>query len=219
MPNKRLTLTSFAALAALALAAPAQAGGIYAGIGLPGVMVGYAHPLSPSVALRADVATLGTHNANESESGIDYRATLKTSRTGLFADWFFSGGWRLTGGATFNDMKLELEGRGNGGTITIGDNSYVAGPDDRFNVLIKFPRSTPYVGLGYGHQAASPGWGFVFDAGASIGRAKVEGSVSGPTLSGNVSQADIDKELADVREGVGKVRFLPQLSIGLTYRF
>lgn len=91
--------------------------------------------------------------------------------------------------------------------------------DDRFNARIKFPSATPYVGIGWGHHAAGPGWGFVFDLGGSIGRAKVEGSVSGPNLSGNVSQADIDAELAQLRDGVGKVRFVPQVSIGASYRF
>jgi hypothetical protein len=213
-----LIRTPLVALAAIGLAGAAHAGGVYVGAGLPGLMVGYGHAISPSVTLRADVSTLGTHSTSETESGIDYDATLKTNRAGVFADWFVSGGWRLTGGVTFNDMKLTLRGRGNGGTITIGDNSYVSTADDRFDVLIKFPSTTPYLGVGYGHHAGS-GWGFLFDAGASIGRAKVTGSVSGPMLSGNVTQADIDKELEEVRDGAGKVRFVPQLSIGVNYRF
>jgi hypothetical protein len=55
--------------------------------------------------------------------------------------------------------------------------------------------------------------------GASIGRAKVTGSVSGPNVSGNVTQADIDRELEEVRDGVGKIRAVPQLSLGVNYRF
>ena len=96
---------------------------------------------------------------------------------------------------TFNNFKLTLVGRGNGGTLDIGGTAYTTTPDDRFDVLIEFPKTTPYIGVGYGHHAAEPGWGFVFDAGASIGRAKVTGSASGPNLSGNVTQADIDREL------------------------
>lgn len=89
---------------------------------------------------------------------------------------------------------------------------------DRFDVKIKFPSATPYVGLGYGHHAVK-GLGFHADFGVSIGRTKLTATATGPTLSTAVSQADIDAELAELRDGVGKVRVLPQLSIGLNYRF
>ncbi len=218
MLKKLLTCSSFAVLASLG-STPAQAGDVYLGAGLPGVMIGYAHPLNDHFNVRADVSTLGTHSDNRTESGIDYQGTLKTTRTGVYADWFVSGGWRLTGGVTFNDFKLTLVGHGNGGTIDIGGTAYTTNPNDRFDVLIKFPKTTPYLGVGYGHHAGERGWGFVFDAGASIGRAKVTGSASGPNLSGNVTQADIDRELQEVRDSVGKIRALPQLSLGVNYRF
>lgn len=218
MLKKLLTCSSLALLAGVA-STPARADGVYLGAGLPGVMLGYAHPFDSRFGLRVDISTLGTHSGSQSESGIDYEGTLKTNRSGLYADWFVSGGWRFTGGVTFNNFKLTLVGRGNGGTIDIGGTAYTTTPDDRFDVLIEFPKTTPYIGVGYGHHAAEPGWGFVFDAGASIGRAKVTGSASGPNLSGNVTQADIDRELEEVRDGVGKIRVLPQLSLGVNYRF
>lgn len=199
-----------------------QAAEVYGAIGLPGAMLGLSQPLSDSVGLRADLSTIGSHSRDSTESGIDYTGTLKLDRAGLFADWFPTGsGFRLTGGVTFNRMKIDMVGRGNGGTITIGNNSYVTSADDRFNVTVEMPRTTPYLGIGWGHQPASSrgGWGLVFDLGASIGRAKVRGSVSGPNLSGNVSQQDIDAELQQLRDDVGKVRAVPQLSVGASYRF
>lgn len=215
---------SLAALGALCmLSAGAQAGEIYGNIGLPGVMLGYAQPIGPNLTLRGDIATLGRHDKDGREEGIDYTGRLKAQRAGLFADWFPSGsgsGFRLTGGVTFNDVRADLQGRGNGGTINIGGRDYVTGPDDRFDVKIEFPRTTPYLGIGWGHPpSTATGWGFVFDLGASIGKAKVRGSVSGPNLSGRVSQADIDRELEELRDGAGKLRALPQLSVGLSYRF
>jgi hypothetical protein len=218
MLKKYLTCSSLALLAGVT-SAPAHAGDVYLGAGLPGVMLGYAHAFDSRFGLRGDISTLGTHTGTRSESGIDYQGTLKTNRSGLYADWFVSGGWRLTGGVTFNNFKLTLEGHGNGGTIDIGGTNYTTSPNDRFDVTIEFPKTTPYIGVGYGHHEAQRGWGFVFDAGASIGRAKVTGSASGPNLSGNVTQADIDRELQQVRDGVGNVRVLPQLSLGVNYRF
>jgi len=73
------------------------------------------------------------------------------------------------------------------------------------------------LGLGYGHQLGS-GWGFTFDLGASIGKAKISETHTG-TVLGNASQADIDRELAELRDGVGKIRLIPQISLGVATRF
>jgi hypothetical protein len=182
--------------ACMAASAAAQAGQVYGGIGLPGVMAGYAQPLG-GFTLRGDIATLQVPDQTVNEEGIDYTTDAKLNRLGLFADWFAIGGWRLTGGITFNQMNLNLRAQGNGGVINIGGTNYTTSPDDRLDVKIEFPRTTPYLGLGYGHQA---------------------GTASGPNL-GQASQADIDRELEELRDGVGKVRCFPQLSLGLTYRF
>jgi hypothetical protein len=207
------------ALLALAGAAlGAQAGEIYGGIGLPGLMIGYAHAYSPRLTARVDVATLGSRSANRTENGIDYAGKVEAHRAGVFADWFpFSGGFRLTGGLTLNDVGLELAARTTGGNIQIGGNNYPFVAGDRFDVSIRFPRATPYLGLGFGHHAGK-GLGFVTDLGVSIGRAKLTATASGPNL-GNVARSDIDRELAELRDGVGKIRILPQVSIGLNYRF
>lgn len=201
----------------LGVAGAATAGEVYLNFGLPGVGIGYAQPLSPSLTLRGDYSTLGKHRSSEVEEGIDYDGSAQIGRAGLFADWFVLGGLRLTGGLTFNTVKLDLRATGSGGTIEIGDTTYTMTADDRFEVRIKYPSTTPYVGIGYGHQM-STGLGFVFDLGASIGTAKLTARASGPNLDA-VSQDDIDAETAELRDGVGKFKFLPQISLGLNYRF
>jgi hypothetical protein len=207
------------ALAGASMAA--QAGEVYGGIGLPGLMLGYAHAYSPTLTARVDVATLGSRSGNRTEDGIAYAGKIEAHRAGVFGDWFpFQGGFRLTGGVTFNKVGLALGAQpGAGGSITIGGqtvNALAAG--DRFDVSIKFPSATPYLGLGYGHHAGK-GLGFHADLGVSIGRTKLTATASGPNLSTAIAQADIDRELAELRDGVGKVRVLPQVSIGLNYRF
>ena len=204
-----------------ASAASASAGEVYAGVGLPGLILGFAQPLGDSITVRGDWATLGKRNKQLNEEGVRYDAELGFNRVGLFGDWFFYGGLRLTAGATFNNLTAELAAKGDGTTtFVIGGKSFVADPNDRLNVSIKYPRTTPYLGLGYGHHA-STGWGFTFDLGASFGKATLSETHSGPNL-GNpavVSQADIDRELAELRDGIGKVRYIPQVSVGLNYRF
>jgi hypothetical protein len=206
--------------AALLAASCAFAGDVYVGAGLPGVQFGYAQPVSDSVSLRADFSTLGHLNRTRNETNLTYDAKLKADRLGLFADWFFAGNWRAVGGLTFTNARADLRGSGNGSSITIGSTTYAAGPNEGFDVQAKFPRTMPYLGMGYGrHANAEKGWSVAFDVGLAVGKPKVSGTVRGPMLSQVVSQADIDRELADIRDDANKIKGLPQLSLAVNYRF
>lgn len=206
------------ALALQAAAPAAQAGEIYVPIGLPGVGLGYAQPVSPSWAWRADYVTLGSRTRDRTEQGIAYEGRLKTGRGGLFADWFpFDGSFRFSLGVTANRYQLDLDASGAGRTINVGGTNYTLVAGDGFNALVKFPSTTPYVGFGWGHGVGN-GMRFAVDVGASVGKATIAASGRGALASAS-AQADIDRELAELRDGVGKVRALPQLSLSLGYSF
>lgn len=211
-------LVALSALSAAALCTTAQAGELYTKLGVPGVMLGYSQPLGPLFGVRADYATIGSRTDRRTEDGIAYDGTLKANRTALLADWFpFAGSFRFTTGVTANQYKLDLLATGAGGSLTIGNNTYTTTAQDNFRVQVKFPTSTPYLGFGWGHGNGS-GIRFSFDIGAKIGKATVNYSLSGP-LATQVSQADIDAELAELRDGVGKVKAIPQITLGLGYSF
>jgi hypothetical protein len=206
--------------AALLCAGVAQAGEVYGAAGLPGVMLGYAHPVNSSLTLRADLATLGTHHKTSTEEGIAYKAKINTQRLGLFGDWFVTGGgFRLTGGLTLTDYKGVLDASGAGKTIQVGDGSYTLGVDDGLQMTIKFPDVMPYLGIGWGHQASEgSGWRFGVDLGVMIGKAKVRATPRG-LLAEDAAKADVAKEVAQVQDGAGNVRVLPQLSVSVGYSF
>jgi len=219
-----MSLTPFRCLlAASALAmsglGPARAGEIYLGLGLPGVGLGYAQPVSPNFTVRGDFFTLGSRDVNETESGISYRGNYKLQRAALLADWFpFAGSFRFTGGAAFNTYKITLDASGAGGTLTIGDRTYTTTAADGLNVRVAFPKTTPYFGIGWGHQMGT-GLRFSADIGAAIGRATVSATARGQLAAQPDIQTNIDKELIQLRDGVGKVRAMPQLSLGIGYSF
>lgn len=197
----------------------AHAGELYLGLGIPGVGLGYAQPISPAITLRGDFFTLGSRDATETESGIVYRGNYKLQRAALLADWFpFAGSFRLTGGAAFNTYKITLDANGAGGTLTIGDRTYTTTAADGLTVQVKFPKTTPYIGIGWGHQAGS-GVRFSADIGAAIGRATVTAVARGQLAAQPDIQQNIDKELVELRDGVGRVKAIPQLSIGIGYSF
>ncbi|MCW5633241.1 MAG: hypothetical protein KIT17_07875 [Rubrivivax sp.] len=197
---------------------PVRAGEIYLQAGLPGVGLGYAQPLSDWLGVRGDFITLGDRDRNTTEEGIAYQGRLKASRGGVFADLRpFAGSFRITLGATSNRYKLTLDASGTGSTINVGGTDYVLGPGDGLGVEIKFPSTTPYVGIGWGHETGS-GFRFSFDLGASIGKAKVTVTPRGQ-LAQPAAQADVDRETAEIRDGVGKVKALPQISFAVGYSF
>lgn len=216
---QRPTLVSAAiALIGLCASGLSQAGEVYVPLGIPGWGVGYAHPINDQFAVRGDYMTLGTRSGSQTEDGIEYDGKLKLNRAAVFADWFpWSGRFRLTAGLAATNYKLEMDASGAGRTITVGDTNYTLTSADGLNVEVKFPSTMPYLGLGWGHQTGS-GFRFSFDLGALIGKAKVSATGRGQ-LANDAAQADIDKELQELRDGVGKASFIPQVSIGLGYSF
>jgi len=220
--NKHLSAVAAGLLLTLGMTGAHAAGEGYVGVGLPGVIAGYALSVHDNVTVRADYATLGSRSKNGTEEGINYNGKVKIGRAGLFGDYFPMGsGFRLTGGVTFNQIKGELNAVTTpGGTITVGSKTVPTTGNERFNVTVKVPDVTPFVGIGYGHKAKDKGLGFAFDLGASIGKAKVNVDTNLPQLyPGVVTQADVDAETAEIRDGVGKVKFVPQLSVALTYTY
>lgn len=205
---------------ALALVGVAHAAGVYAGLGVPGVVLGFAVPVAQDVTLRTDFSTVGTRTANRVESGISYEARLKADRIGAFVDWFpFSGRFRLTAGVTSNDFKAQLGAFGAGKVVTIGSNSYTLQASDRFDADIGFPRTTPYLGIGWGHRGGAAGLGFHADIGVSIGRPTVSTRVSGNLALAPTIAADVAQEEAQLRDAVRRIRAVPQITLGADYRF
>jgi len=208
----------------LAGAAPAHAqvmkGEVYTGLGFPGLMVGYAHAVDALVTARVDYASMGGRSRDGFEEGINYRGRARFARVGLFADYFpWNNGFRVTGGLTVNQMKVDLRADLQpGDTITVGDSTVtVPGSGYRFNVTVKVPPVTPYLGIGWGHHRREPGWGVIADLGASIGRAQVD--IDTNLTEAGVSQADIDRETRELKDGVGKIRLVPQATLGISYRY
>jgi len=221
MNNQRLArhlALPLAAAALFATALPAPAQEIHLKAGLPGYGLGYAHALTPHVGLRADFLTLGQRSERRNEEGIDYDATLEARRAALLVDLFpFAGAFRLSAGITSARYQLDLLATGAGGSLRIGNTTYPTTANDRFAVQVKMPSSMPYVGIGWGHHSGS-GLRFSFDIGAAIGKARLSYQLSGPAAQ-QVSQQDIDAELAELRDGVAKIKAIPQITLGIGYSF
>lgn len=217
LPGRRACPPALALLALLGCGHTC-AGESYGAIGFPGAMGGYAHDVDERVVLRADYARLGSRRVDGAEEGIYYRGHAKFRRIGLFADFFPVGnGLRLTTGLTLNHMKMDLNSDLAGGTVNVGGVDYVVGQGAYFNVRVRMPRITPYLGIGWGHHRREAGWGLVADIGLSLGKPRL--ALDTNLDERGVAQADIARELGQLRDGLGQIRAIPQISVGMSYRY
>lgn len=207
------------ALVFAAASASAQAGDLYLGLGFPLYTVGYAYTLNDDFGLRGEYSSLGTVKRDRTESGINYQGRFKHQMVGAYADWHpMAGGFRVVGGITLNDTKVNLAANSTTATANInGKTVSLAG--ESYNVDLIYPKVTPYVGVGYGFSPSSaPGFGFYVDAGVTLGKFKTEATTSLVGKQG-ITQADVDAESARLRENTAKFSVLPKLSVGVSYRF
>lgn len=205
--------------AAGAFSAVAQAQDSYFGLGLPGLYtLGYAQPITPAWGLRGEYATGLSVSKDGNQEGVNVTGSFKASRFGAFADWFpMGGGFRLVGGLTVNDMKADFNGVGTGTSTINGKPVNLAG--QTFNVAVKFPDTTPYIGIGYGHQKSDvKGFGFYADLGVMIGTFTATTSTSLVGQQG-ITQADVDAQTQKIRDSLSSLSVLPSASLGVLYRY
>ena len=221
----RLGACALAAFVLLA-ARPAAAVEPYVATGFPYALVGVAQPVNAWFGVRADWGSIAHHNYSNTSSDNDFKGNINYNRGALLGDWFVvNGGFRLSAGATFNQAKATMTASSHDGKISLGGVQYDA-PSSLYYVQsdLSFPKAAPYVGLGWGHQDSTPGLSFNFDLGASIGTAKATPLKASPALASELAlnqqgATDLQQESHDFQDDVHKFKAIPQLTIGLGYRF
>lgn len=200
----------------------AHADAVYGGIGFPGATIGYDHALSSTASVRGEFSGGLKLSRDGRREGVDFNGQLKANSVGLFADYYpnAAGGFRATGGVTLNDTKASLVATGNNAAAQINGKP-VNLNGQTYNVDLKYPDVTPYLGLGYNslHDGSNAkGWGFFIDAGFTIGKFKTSTTTTLVGVQG-ITQADVDVQTAKVRDGVSKLSVLPKLTAGVAYAF
>lgn len=205
------------ALAAASCNAAAQAGEPHSPASSAGPMSGWMLPLSSRLQLHGEPMSMGGIAGDTIEVGVSYGSTLRSDRVSFLMDWFVQGGVRLTGGLTFNRMRVDLRPTGRTGAIMLGDSASAAGHGDRVDIAARWPYAVPYLGVGYGLPLGT-GSGLLFDVGASFGKVSLSEPRNGPLL-GSGSQTELDMQLAQLHESLGPYRFVPRVSLGVKLRF
>lgn len=216
-----MNIKSTLALAFLVTASgSAIAGDVYGGFGFPGLVLGYSAPLggTQTVSLRGEYAGGVTLKHSGQKDGTEYSGSFRSNRVGGFIDWFpLDNGFRFTGGLTVNDTSASLTGKGGPNSTINGKPVDLTG--ETYTVNMKYPTTTPFLGIGWGHQRrAQTGIGFFADVGVQFGRFKTDVQTSVVGKFG-ITQADVDAEASSVRDAASRYSILPSVTMGATYKF
>jgi len=240
--QKKLTLTqSLASISAISLLcwsastpfAPSHAlgVGVYAKAGILGAGVGGALGVTDHFSVRTDFTTAGTYNHDFTVNSLDYRVRLKTEQWGVYGDWFpFANGLRLSGGLHVRNLQAQARVHPTEqDSIRIGRINVPYGPEDELSAGVKFPTLAPYLGIGWGHhQTQKPGFGMVFDLGASFGKPATDLQISdslrrklriASRIMDDDAEREFDEEKKAFNDKASQVAVFPHLYLGLSYWF
>lgn len=157
------------------------------------------------------------------QSNVTYDAKLKLQAFSALVDLYpgSRGSFHLTGGIMTDPAKVNATGKPTAsGTFDLNGNTYSTAQVGTLTAEVKYPSVVPYVGIGFGTPAKSGGaLGFLFDIGATIGKATVAldatGAASNPTLAADL-QAQETKTQHDVQK---YAKIYPVIQFGIAYKF
>jgi hypothetical protein len=167
----------------------------------------------------------GSYGYDTTEDGIRYDATLKPSIGTLTLDLHpFGGSFRLSAGLGLNRTRIDARAVPVGGTLTINDRVYNAADVGSVDAFIRFERSAPYFGFGWG-AAAMSGRGLYFTSDVGVVLSRASGTLQG-TCGASLNaaacaqlQADLQAEALSFKTEAEKLRFYPLITGGVGYRF
>lgn len=217
---RRNLAVAFAATAVLyAGAAAAQQTSVGVSAGTPGIGLELGYDLNETFGVRANGNFFSLSKDVESD-GLTYDGKLKLLSVGLLGDFYmFDSGFRLTGGAYYNDNHVNLTATPSGNT-EIGGTVYTPAQIGTLTGSAEYNRFTPYAGLGYTSNRGEPGLSFVFDAGVMFqGRPDIALAGNGAITATPGFQADLERERQEVAADLKWTRFYPAVRLGVAYRF
>jgi hypothetical protein len=181
-------------------------------------VVGYSFGKTEKNGYRTEISGSSKSDTNKTVDGTTYDSYQKNTSISAYLDWYpFSSGFRLTSGVNVNDMRTKLNGvtnskiNINGSQVSLGANT--------FNVELKFPVVTPYVGFGFlDRKIESLGFSYFGDVGLMLGKYNATATTNIIGVQ-SVTSADVDSELNNLRKSLFKYSFVPIANFGLTYRY
>lgn len=200
-----------------ALAAPNDDWGVNLKAGTLGVGVELSKSMSDKFS-----ANLGFNsynfNTTETTDGIDYDYKFDLQSAALLANYHpFTGVFRFTVGALYNNNELKLTGKPSAGsTYTINGVTYTAAQVGTLTGKLTFDKIAPYLGIGWGSRPGSK-LGLTADVGALYqGAPKLSLTASGAAAG---LTSDLEQERKSAESDLSDLKWYPVVSLGIYFRF
>jgi len=223
---KLVALKILFAATALAGGGLANAQSVAVRIGTTGAGLEVGSAISSHLGLRVNLLG-GSISHDLTESGIRYDGKFKLSNGSLLLDLHpFAGSFRISGGIAYNNNRIDATATPESGVIEIYGVQYPSGQVGTLDAAVRFERTAPYVGLGWGARpSGSSGLFFSIDLGAYFSKptATLTGTC-GPALLQDAGlcarlQANIRAEQAQLQQDLEGLDAYPVVSLGIGYRF
>jgi len=192
-------------------------------LGTLGVGIDVSTAISENTAIRLNLNGL-KYSRTEEIDDINYDGTLTLLTAGILVDYFpvEEYAFRVSGGAYYNGNKFT--GIATPTTTTnIEINGITYGINDvgQLDTEITFNKVAPYIGLGWGNDVRTEGWGFSLDVGAmyhGTAKADLDVTVNNPTLEAQIRN-DVAAEKQTLLDEIEKYKVYPVIMLGVNYTF
>lgn len=200
----------------------AQAGFSVGGrVGTLGLGLEAAKLITPNIAVRGALYRY-SRDFDRQESDVEFTVDVKLEGYTGLVDFFPSGGgsFHLTGGIMSAPAEVDGVGQPTGGTYTFNGEEYTAAEVGTVNGTVRWKKTMPYAGLGWGTPASKRGGlTFLFDLGVGIGKPTIGLSASS-AVPGSTLAEDVEAERQKIQADVNKyLKVYPVVNLGLAIRF
>ena len=192
-------------------------------IGTLGLGVDISTPINDKLSARFNLNG-ASYTDKQTEDENEFEGTLDLLTAGVLLDYYpFKNNFRLSGGAYYNGNGFTGNIKPSADTvIDINGQEYTVDDIGSLDSDISFDKVAPYIGLGWGNNANSKGWGFTFDLGvmyhgegeANLTPKGIASIVNIPLLDSNVAA-----EEKDINDDLSKMKLYPVVALGVNYTF
>jgi hypothetical protein len=163
-----------------------------------------------------------------SDTDVNYEGDLKIGSVSGLLDWHvMDGSFRLSAGVVGSGPKIEVVGTPSGtNTYQIGNGTYTAAQVGSLRGEIEFGNSAaPYIGVGWGNVlSANRRFSLLVDVGVIYGgepdvTLTAQCGTALPAITCSQLQADVQREIQELKDETNDVKWYPVISLGLGIRF
>jgi hypothetical protein len=197
-------------------------------VGTRGVGVEYSKRLgiSPNTVMKFSAAGMTGLNTEKEEDGVNYDVDVDLATIGFTFDYHpFSNGFYMSAGGMYNGNKVSFKATPANSEYTINGHTYAASDIGYIKGETDFNPFVPYAGIGYDNSLFGDGnWFFTARAGVMYqGKSNVkltyECGDTMDTANCNSLKNDVAQSEATLNEETDDFQLLPDVSVGVAYRF